>query len=130
MLQPFASSEPFTIGVELQVQVVNTRDYNLTKAATELLDRVKQQHFAGAIKPETTEGMIELSTGVCRNFDEVKNELQILRDTLVRAADFLNVGVCRRGTNIFQNWYDQRSDQRSDGRERSEYLMGMSKCRL
>jgi len=119
MLQPFASSDPFTIGVELEVQVVNTHDYNLTKAATELLSRVRKQRFSGAIKPETTEGMIELSTGVCRNFAQVKNELQVLRDTLVRAADFLNVGVCGGGTNIFQNWYEQRSD----GRERSEYLM-------
>ena len=119
MLEPFASSDPFTIGVELEVQVVNTHDYNLTKAATELLNGVRQQDFVGAIKPETTEGMIELSTGVCPNFDEALNELQILRDTLVRAADFLNVGVCGGGTNFFQNWYDQRSD----GRERSEYLM-------
>ncbi|WP_109480874.1 YbdK family carboxylate-amine ligase [Paraburkholderia sp. C35] len=121
MLQPFASSDPFTIGVELEVQVVNTHDYNLTKAATELLNRVSEQNFAGSIKPETTEGMIELATGVCKNFDQALSELQTLRDTLVRAADFLNVGVCGGGTNFFQNWYDQRSD----GRERSEYLMGL-----
>ncbi|WP_244818332.1 YbdK family carboxylate-amine ligase [Caballeronia sp. Lep1P3] len=121
MLQPFASSEPFTIGVELEVQLVNTHDYNLTKATTELLNRVRAERFVGAINPETTEGMIELSTGVCTSFDQVRRELQGLRDTLVRAADFLNVGVCGGGTNFFQNWYDQRSD----GRERSEYLMGL-----
>jgi glutamate---cysteine ligase / carboxylate-amine ligase len=121
MLQPFASSEPYTIGVELEIQVVNTHDYNLTKATTELLNRVREERFAGAINPETTEGMIELSTGVCRNFDQVRSELLVLRDTLVRAADFLNVGVCGGGTNFFQNWFDQRSD----GRERSEYLMGL-----
>lgn len=121
MLQSFASSDPFTIGVELEIQVVNTHDYNLTKATTELLNRVREETFAGAINPETTEGMIELSTGICRNFDQAKSELLALRDTLVRAADFLNVGVCGGGTNFFQNWYDQRSD----GRERSEYLMGL-----
>lgn len=121
MLQPFASSDSFTIGVELEVQVVNTHDYNLTKATTELLNRVKEASFAGAINPETTEGMIELSTGVCKSFDQARSELQVLRDTLVRAADFLNVGVCGGGTNFFQNWFDQRSD----GRERSEYLMGL-----
>ncbi|QSN64602.1 YbdK family carboxylate-amine ligase [Caballeronia sp. M1242] len=121
MLQPFASSEPFTIGVELEVQVVNTHDYNLTKATTELLNRVREERFEGAINPETTEGMIELSTGICKNYDQAKSELQVLRDTLVRAGDFLNVGVCGGGTNFFQNWYDQRSD----GRERSEYLMGL-----
>ncbi|MBN3761922.1 YbdK family carboxylate-amine ligase [Burkholderia sp. Ac-20365] len=119
MLQPFASSEPFTMGVELEVQVLNTHDYNLTKAATELLSRVREQKFAGSIKPETTEGMIELATGVCQDFDQARRELIGLRDTLIRAADFLNVGVCGGGTNFFQNWYDQRSD----GRERSEYLM-------
>ncbi|WP_250454904.1 YbdK family carboxylate-amine ligase [Caballeronia sp. ATUFL_M2_KS44] len=121
MLQPFASSDSFTIGVELEVQLVNTHDYNLTKATTELLNRVRAESFAGAINPETTEGMIELSTGICRHFDQARSELQGLRDTLVRAADFLNVGVCGGGTNFFQNWYDQRSD----GRERSEYLMGL-----
>ncbi|SAL88272.1 carboxylate-amine ligase [Caballeronia arvi] len=121
MLQPFASSDSFTIGVELEVQVVNTHDYNLTKATTELLSRVKADNFAGAINPETTEGMIELSTGICRSFDQATGELKVLRDTLVRAADFLNVGVCGGGTNFFQNWFDQRSD----GRERSEYLMGL-----
>jgi glutamate---cysteine ligase / carboxylate-amine ligase len=119
MLEPFASSEPFTIGVELEVQIVNRHDYTLTKAATELLSEVKKYDFAGSIKPETTEGMIELSTGVCRGFAQANGELQILRDTLIRAADFLNVGVCGGGTNFFQNWYEQRSD----GRERSEYLM-------
>ena len=119
MLDKFASSDAFTIGVEIEVQIVNTHDYNLTKAATELLSGVKAHDFAGAIKPETTEGMIELATGVCRNFDQARNELTVLRDTLVGAADFLNVGVCGGGTNFFQNWYDQRSD----GRERSEYLM-------
>jgi glutamate---cysteine ligase / carboxylate-amine ligase len=119
MLEPFASSEPFTIGVELEVQIVNRHDYTLTKAATELLNEVKKYDFAGSIKPETTEGMIELSTGICSGFDQARNELLVLRDTLVRAADFLNVGVCGGGTNFFQNWYEQRSD----GRERSEYLM-------
>ncbi|MDR5740723.1 YbdK family carboxylate-amine ligase [Caballeronia sp. LZ016] len=121
MLQPFASSDWFTIGVELEVQLVNTHDYNLTKATTELLNRVRAETFAGAINPETTEGMIELSTGICRNFEQARSELLGLRDTLVRAADFLNVGVCGGGTNFFQNWYDQRSD----GRARSEYLMGL-----
>jgi glutamate---cysteine ligase / carboxylate-amine ligase len=121
MLQPFAQSASFTIGVELEIQVVNTHDYNLTKATTELLNKVREESYAGAIDPETTEGMIELSTGVCQGFDQARGELLALRDTLVRAADFLNVGVCGGGTNFFQNWYDQRSD----GRERSEYLMGL-----
>jgi glutamate---cysteine ligase / carboxylate-amine ligase len=119
MPQPFAQSDSFSIGVELEVQVVNTHDYNLTKATSELLSLVAKETFAGSISPETTEGMIELSTGVCNNFDQTRSELQVLRDTLVRASDFLNVGVCGGGTNFFQNWFDQRSD----GRERSDYLM-------
>lgn len=56
MLQPFASSEPFTIGVELEVQVVNTHDYNLTKATTELLNRVREETFAGPSTPRRPKG--------------------------------------------------------------------------
>ena len=41
-LEQFVPSEPFTLGIELEIQIVNTHDYDLTKAATDILRLVKK----------------------------------------------------------------------------------------
>ncbi len=40
-LEAFIDSKPFTFGVELEMQIVNTHDYDLTKAGTDLLRLIK-----------------------------------------------------------------------------------------
>lgn len=107
-LEIFAASEPFTLGVELEIQIVNTHDYDLTKAASDLLRLVERTPVPGVITPEITESMIELSTGICRNHSQVLEQLQLTRDVLIGAADQLNVGLCGGGTHAFQRWHDRQ----------------------
>lgn len=107
-LETFAASEPFTLGVELEIQIVNTHDYDLTKAASDLLRLVERVPVPGVITPEITESMIELSTGICLNHGQVLEQLQLTRDVLVGAADQLNVGLCGGGTHAFQRWHDRQ----------------------
>ena len=107
-LEPFINSEPFTFGVELEIQVVNTHDYDLTKAASDLMRLVKDEKIPGSITPEITESMIELSTGICTTHEQAVTDLRAIRDTLVSAADHLNVGLCGGGTHAFQQWSDRQ----------------------
>ena len=107
-LEPFINSEPFTFGVELEIQVVNTHDYDLTKAASDLMRLVKDEKIPGNITPEITESMIELSTGICTTHEQAVTDLHAIRDTLVAAADHLNVGLCGGGTHAFQQWSDRQ----------------------
>ena len=107
-LEPFVNSKPFTFGVELEIQVVNTHDYDLTKAASDLMRLVKDQKIPGNITPEITESMIELSTGICHSHEEALAQLRSLRDTLVSAADQLNVGLAGGGTHAFQQWSERQ----------------------
>lgn len=83
-LEPFINSEPFTFGVELEIQVVNTHDYDLTKAASDLMRLVKDEKIPGSITPEITESMIELSTGICTTHEQALTDLRAIRDTRVR----------------------------------------------
>ena len=65
MSQPlgnFKHSEPLTLGVELELQLVSRRDFDLTRAATDLIDSLKYDERYGEIKLEITESMIEIST--------------------------------------------------------------------
>ena len=65
MSQPlgeFKHSEALTLGVELELQLVSRRDFDLTRAATDLIDSLKYDERFGEIKLEITESMIEIST--------------------------------------------------------------------
>ncbi|HEX3381832.1 MAG TPA: YbdK family carboxylate-amine ligase [Paraburkholderia sp.] len=107
-LEPFIDSKPFTFGVELEMQIVNTHDYDLTKAGTDLLRLIKDEKIPGNITPEITESMIELSTGICTSHEQAVTDLRKIRDTLVSAADHLNVGLCGGGTHAFQQWSERQ----------------------
>lgn len=107
-LETFVNSEPFTFGVELEIQVVNTHNYDLTKAASDLMRLIQGETFPGNITPEITESMIELSTGICHSHEQAVSELHAIRDVLVKAADQLNVGLAGGGTHAFQQWSDRQ----------------------
>lgn len=105
---PFTKSEPLTMGVELELQILNTRDYDLTRAIDELLRMVEKKLIAGDAKHEITQGMLEISTAVHHNHGTVLEELQHIRDTVARQARRLNVAIAGGGTHPFQRWQDQK----------------------
>ncbi len=104
----FKQSQPLTLGVELELQLVNTRDYNLTRGASDLLAAVAKAKHPGEIKPEITESMIEISTSVCTGHAQVLDELAAIRMVLVGAAARLNLGIAGGGTHPFQKWSERR----------------------
>ena len=107
-LEPFASSRALSLGVELELQIVNTHDYDLSPVAGDLLRLMKGQRIPGIVTPEITSSMIELSTGVCEGHAQVLSELGQTRDALVHCARRLDVMLCGGGTHPFQDWSRQR----------------------
>ena len=103
-LEPFAKSEALTFGVELELQLVNRHDYDLASASSDLLRMLKGKEHPGDIKPEITEAMIEIATGICHSHDEALWQLREIRDRMVEAAVPLNIGICGGGTHPFQQW--------------------------
>ena len=104
----FKPSEPCTLGVELELQLVDRRDGNLTRAASDLLEIARRSRPDLDIKLEITESMIEVATDVQRCHEGLLADLRVLRDTLCAAAERLDVMVCGGGTHPFQHWPEQR----------------------
>lgn len=104
----FTQSEALTLGVELELQLIDRRDGNLTRAASDLLRLANKKRPDLDIKLEITESMIEVATHIQRTYHGVLAELQILRDTLCEAADKLDVGISGGGTHAFQHWAERR----------------------
>lgn len=107
-LETFKASKPLTMGVELELQLVNPTDFDLSASAGDMLHLLQRRKFPGEVKPEITESMIEISTDPHPGHDELLHQLHRIRDALVAAGDRLNVAVCGGGTHPFQRWSEQR----------------------
>lgn len=104
----FHSSTPLTMGIELELQIVNRRDYNLTRGSSDLMALLDKQQHGYDIKPEITESMIEIATAVHTEHGPMLAELDAMRKLLVASADKLNLGLAGGGAHPFQHWEDQR----------------------
>lgn len=126
-LEPFHKSAALSLGVELELQLVNTHDYDLAPYAEDMLRLMSKIPLPGAVVPEMTSSMIEISTGVCRNASEVLGQLSQIRDALVKSADKLNIAVVGGGTHPFQQWHERRIYDKPRFRELSELYGYLSK---
>lgn len=104
----FNTSQRFTLGVELEMQLVNRRDFNLSTDAAELLRRMSGEPIASQIKPEMTQSMIEINSSKHTSYDGVLTELAAIRDSLVGHAMEMNVAVAGGGAHPFQKWNEQK----------------------
>ena len=107
-LGPFGKSDALSLGVELELQLVNCVDYDLTSASNDLLELLSRKPFPGTVTPEMTQSMIEIATGIQTTHASLLAELRGMRDTLVAACDRLNIDICGGGTHPFQRWSEQR----------------------
>ena len=104
----FADSRALTLGVELELQIVNRHDYDLAPSARDLLRLMARHRIPGQVTPEITDSMIEICTGVCGSYGEVLSQLTQTRDALADCAARLNIGICGGGTHPFQQWSERR----------------------
>jgi glutamate---cysteine ligase / carboxylate-amine ligase len=104
----FRKSATCSFGVELELQILNSRDYNLAHDAAHLLSVLEKAVHPGEIKPEITESMIELNSTVHMRYDTLAAELRAIRDAVAEAAKRLNLRICGGGSHPFHKWSERR----------------------
>ena len=107
-LEAFTSSQPLTLGVELELQLLDTHDFDLTPRSEDLLRELVGHSGAWDVKPEITRSMIEIGTSIQRAFAPLRDELRDLRAQMSRAARKLNIAISGGGTHAYQHWSEQR----------------------
>lgn len=80
----FRASSPFTLGVEIELQIIDRTSFNLVPRAPEILAMVPAE-LKERIKPEFIKSMIEVNTEVCSDMDQVRENLA----RLIRLAEEL-----------------------------------------
>src|SRR6188474_1585420 len=98
-LQDFTSSQPLSLGVELELQILSTHDFDLAPQAEDLLRETSRHSGAWDIKPEITRSMIEIGSSVQTRHGPLRDELRDMREQLARAARKLNILIAGGGTH-------------------------------
>jgi len=106
--ETFQASAALTLGIELELQLVKPHDLDLARGAADLLARLGRRKLPGAVKPEITESMIELNSGVHADCAALLDELNVLRKALAEEASLLNLQVSGGGSHPFHDWADRR----------------------
>jgi carboxylate-amine ligase len=104
----FKPSSGFSMGVELELQILNSRDYNLARDAADLIGQVEKTRHPGAVKPEITESMIEINTSIHDEYGALAEELKRIRDAVAQAAARMNLRIAGGGSHPFHKWSDRR----------------------
>jgi len=81
----FQPSKPFTIGCELEFQLLDPDSLELKSRAVEILDNLPAE-FRPRIKQEFIQSMVEVCTGVCRNITQIQEDLRLAIQKLEELA--------------------------------------------
>ena len=100
----FNASKSPTIGVEVELQILNKDTLDLEQAAPLILDFFNNDP---QVKEELLNSIIEINTTVCNNIQEVRNDLKHKISDVIKVADNNNLLLLSAGTHPFANYHDQ-----------------------
>jgi carboxylate-amine ligase len=103
----FTASTPHTLGIELELQIVDPVTYDLKGSAEDLLAQLANHPYADRVKPEITQAMIELNSSVHECPHKLLTEMREMRRVLGEAADAVGVQISGGGTHPFMRWQDR-----------------------
>ncbi|MDQ4130082.1 MAG: glutamate--cysteine ligase [Actinomycetota bacterium] len=106
----FNPSERSTLGVEIELQIVDRESRELTSAASSILAELGEGHPDGShpkAKHELLECTVEVITGICQTVAEAKDDLQRTLKEVADAADSRGLALLCAGSHPFSPWHRQ-----------------------
>ena len=101
---PFHGSPRPTLGVELELQIIDPETRNLTSRSIQILERIPDEM---PIKQELTQSTIEVVTGICNSVAESRADLTRSLEVLYEIGDELGHTYAAAGTHPFAQWREQ-----------------------
>lgn len=116
------SAHPLTLGVEMELQVLDERTLRLTPRAPDILARVEDRHLA----KEMFRSTLELVTGICTSATEAHNHLDNTFTKVRTVANELGLRFAGTGTNPLGDYNDRlvsHSDRYLKLLDRNQWLV-------
>lgn len=102
----FHSNHRPTLGVEIELGLVDAESYELVNRCNELLGRLPKS-YEMSFKPELMQSYLEINTGVCNTVADAEADLLGKLAIVEHAADELGLRLWWGGTHPFSLWRDQ-----------------------
>ncbi len=105
-----ASAGP-SLGVEIELEIVDRRSRQLHSAATEILAELGSGYAGGEhpkVKHELFECTAEVITGICTTVAEAREDLSTSVKELAVLTDARGLGLMCSGSHPFSDWHDQQ----------------------
>lgn len=99
----FNSNGILTLGVEMELQLIDSEQYNLCARAEEVLEVTKHLR---KVKPEFYLSTIEVNTDKCRNAQEVEDDFYETLSALQLATQDLGILFSTTGSHPFSTYSD------------------------
>jgi carboxylate-amine ligase len=103
----FAANDSPTIGVELELGIVDCETMSLSSSVGQLIPQLPQE-LTPFVKPELMQSCIEVITGVCTSVDEAGEELCTKLSSVEKICDQNGVALWWGATHPFSLWRDQQ----------------------
>lgn len=107
MIQEMPTREEFTLGVEEEYQIINTKTRELHSRQERILDGA-QEALGDEVTAELFLSQIEIGTPICRTLAEVRRELVRLRGEVIASAEREGNRIAAAGTHPFSHWGEQQ----------------------
>jgi glutamate---cysteine ligase / carboxylate-amine ligase len=104
----FGKSDPYTLGVEEEYQLLDGRTLDLVQHIETMLDAVSGHELEERINAELMQSVIEITTPVCRTIADVNRALLELRGYVTEVARSKGMRVGSAGTHPFSLFERQR----------------------
>ena len=98
--------ENLTLGIEEEYQIIDPDSRELTSFISEFLEK-GAVIFKDQVKPELLQSQIEIGSNVCRNINELENDLKSIRSSLGKFIEENGKKIAAAGTHPFSHWRDQ-----------------------
>lgn len=95
-----------TLGVEIELALVDERTMALRSSIQHILDRVPEELHA-SVKPELMQCYLEINSGVCRTVPEAEADLRAKILSVQSICDELDLRLLWSATHPFSLWRDQ-----------------------
>src|SRR4051794_10509643 len=105
-VDPFRGGARPTLGVELELQLVDPRTFELVAAADAVIASVPDA-IRESVKPEFYPSCVEINTGICPNVESVGHDLGPKLAAVAEVAARPGARLAWGGTHPFAHWLDQ-----------------------
>lgn len=103
----FTHNDAPTIGIEIELQIVDAESLALSNSIEEILSRL-DGGLAEHVKPELMQSYLEINTGVCRTVREAGDDLRQKLEDIEQVTDALGLRLYWAATHPFSSWRDQK----------------------